>query len=226
MHTLTTLLLLFLCLYSVNLYADVPVKKATIENSNAGYHKEKSSHTLETFLSALQIDQGIANFTQKKHFTFLNTPITSKGVLKIHQGSIIWQVNTPVFSKLIIIDGQVWQRISQGNNESNMHNNTPEQYQVVASHASVETLIRAIFTGEINRTQWNFSLTEQQCLKLSPTELILSQAIKHISVCMPDNHNQRFVTLTDMQGNLTEIELNIITNQLSDEDIREFNLNQ
>ncbi|MBU2871623.1 hypothetical protein [Colwellia sp. E2M01] len=179
----------------------------------------QSNQSLETFLTLLKIEQGTAHFTQKKHFTFLNKPIVSKGVLKVYQTRVIWQVNSPVFSKLLIIDNQVLQLVTANDK------NTPEQYQEVASHSSIEALIRAVFTGEINSTQWNIAFDEQQCLQLAPKDLVLSQAIKGINVCVPSNPKQRFITLEDAQNNLTDIELNIITNQLSDEDIREFNSN-
>lgn len=221
MKIFTMLLLCFLHIYAVNLYANVSIETDEVNNKQ----KEiQNNVTLQSFLTALKIEQGIANFTQKKHFTFLNNPIISKGVLKIHQNSVIWQINTPVFSKLVIIEDQVWQLISQPQDRT--QNDVLEQYQVVASHASIETLIRAIFTGEISHMQWNISLNDQECLQLLPKDLILSQAIKDISVCLPENNNQRFVTLIDAQGNLTEIELNIITNQLSDEDTREFNIHK
>jgi hypothetical protein len=218
----------------VNLYAvesieitkikKIDIKKNDFNNTNNEKNVGEKDQALVNFLSTLRIEQGIANFIQKKHFTFLNNPIVSKGLLKIHQNSIIWQTNTPVFSKLVIIEDQVWQLTNQGDKQHNNKNQLPEQYQIVASHASIETLIRAVLTGRINPTQWTMSLNDQQCVKLAPKDLILSQTIKYIIVCTPNNNNQRFVTLTDAQNNLTEIELNIITNQLSDEDIREFNI--
>jgi len=176
---------------------------------------EKNS-ALDVFFTQLKIEQGVANFTQKKHFTFLANPIVSKGLLKIHQSSVIWQVQSPVFSKLVIVDDQVWQQVGDD----------PAHYQAVVSHASVETLIRAVFTGDINRTQWDVSLDAQQCLQLSPKDLVLSQAIQQITVCLPNNAKQRFVTIKDAQSNLTEIELNITAEHLSDEDIREFIINK
>lgn len=171
---------------------------------------------LEHLFTTLKIEQGIASFTQKKHFTFLANPIVSKGLLKIYQNSVIWQVQSPVFSKLVIIEDQVWQLV----------NGSQSHYKAVVSHASIETLIRAVFTGEINRSQWHISIDEQQCLALLPKDLILSQAIKQITVCVPDKKEHRFVTIKDAQNNLTEIELNITTEQLSNEDISEFNINK
>jgi hypothetical protein len=211
----------------MHVYADTPLdEKNDVEQEKNRSNNSASQNTpaqnnlpLEDFLTKLKIEQGIANFTQKKHFTFLNNPIVSKGILKVHQTRVIWQVNTPVFSKLVIFGGQVWQQMDQGNN---LHSSN--DFQKVASHASVETLIRAVFTGEINRAQWNITLDDEQCLQLSPTDLILSQAINKITVCVPKSPTQRFVTLTDAQRNLTEIELNITSNQLLDEDIREFNI--
>jgi hypothetical protein len=219
MKKIKALLLLFLCVSLVNVNANERVNQ---ENNVIQNDLIQNNKTLEYFLTTLQIKQGIASFIQKKHFTFLNKPIVSKGLLKIYQSSVIWQVNTPVFSKLVIVEDQIWQLVNPDSSQSK----TPNHYKNVVSHASIETLIRAVFTGEINRAQWNILLNEQQCLQLTPKDLILSQAIKEINVCVPDTPNQRFVTLTDAQSNLTEIELNIITNQLSDEDIREFNINK
>lgn len=225
MKILNALSLLYLCFFSVALCANDRIQKSDIDVTDTEINKTtsetKSNNDLATFISSLQIKQGIASFTQKKHFTFLNNPIMSKGLLKIHQNNVLWQVNSPVFSKLVILGDQIWQRISSDNSS----NNTTENYKKVVSHASVEILIHTVFTGEINHTQWNASLNEQHCLQLSPKDLILSQAIEKISVCVPSNNTQRFVTLTDAQGNLTEIELNILTNQLSGEDLREFNIN-
>jgi hypothetical protein len=230
------LLLFFLPIYSVNLSANDSVKtievkqpyvkKTHVRQVNIEKKDSKNNITLESLLTTLQIEQGISKFTQKKHFTFLNNPIISTGLLKIHKNSVIWQINTPIFSKLVIIEDQVWQLINQSKDKNHTQKNSLEQYQIVASHASVETLIRAVFTGEIDRTLWGISLNDQECLQLLPKDLVLSQAIKYINVCVPDNNNQRFVTLMDAQGNLTEIELNIITNQLSDEDTREFNIHK
>jgi hypothetical protein len=176
---------------------------------------DKSNNGLESIVTKLKIEQGIASFTQKKHFTFLANPIVSKGILKIYQNSVIWQVQSPVFSKLVIIEDQVWQFVSDSQNN---------YYKAVASHASIETLIRAVFTGKINKAQWDISIDEQQCLQLLPKDLILSQAITQITVCVSDKKEQRFVAIKDAQNNLTEIELNIMTDQLSSEDIREFNI--
>ncbi len=197
---ITTLFSCF-CVFSAHLFADDNVEE---------------NITLDNIFTKLKIEQGIASFSQKKHFTFLANPIVSKGLLKIYQNSVIWQVQSPVFSKLVIVEDQVWQLV----------NDNPVNYKAVVSHASIETLIRAVFTGEINRSQWGISINEQQCLELLPKDSILAQAIKEINVCIPDKQEQRFVTIKDAQSNLTEIELNITTDQLSDEDIREFNINK
>ena len=226
MIVLLRFLLSVLFVFSVQVWANESSEVSHNEKKTSiNSHKNKQTDTdanisdpnirLERFLARLQIKQGIASFTQQKHLSFLANPIVSKGLLKIYQNSIIWQVQSPVFSKLVIIEDQVWQ----------LTNKASTNYQLVVSNASVETLIRAIFTGDISQSQWHVSMDEQQCLQLSPEDMILSQAIKHISVCMPDNQSQRFVTIKDAQNNLTEIELMITTEQLSDEDIHEFNIN-
>lgn len=200
---------LLLCLVSCPVYLWA--------NENAALGAEQSAQQkkqLKSILSHLQINQGIATFTQKKQLSFLNKPIVSKGFLKIYQNRVIWQVQSPVFSKLVIIDDQVWQ----------LTDKHASSYQLLVSNASVETLIRAIFTGDINQSQWHILIDEQQCLQLSPKDLILSQSISYISVCVSDNQAERFVRIKDTQNNVTEIVLNITTSQLSDENIREFDI--
>lgn len=215
------LLLLTLVFFSVPLWANTNIdqnsleESSTEENSSEENNSEEKNKQLQRMLNTLQIKQGIATFTQKKHLSFLANPIQSKGLLKIYQNSVIWQVQSPVFSKLVIIEDQVWQLTDK--NSTN--------YQLLVSNASVETLIRAVFTGDISESQWHISMDEQQCLKLTPKDMILSQAINHIGVCVSDNQAQRFVTIKDAQNNVTEIELMITTEQLSGEDIREFDIN-
>jgi len=230
MTVLLRFLLSVLFVFSVQVWANDSSEVSHNEKKTSiNSHKNKQTDTdanisdpnirLERFLARLQIKKGIASFTQQKHLSFLANPIVSKGILKIYQNSIIWQVQSPVFSKLVIVGDQVWQWMAQEDN------NAPN-YQVVVSNASVETLIRAVFTGDISQSQWNISMDEQQCLQLSPNDLVLSQAINYINVCVSDNQSQRFVTIRDAQDNLTEIELMITTKQLSDEDIHEFVINQ
>mgnify|MGYP000654559607 CR=1 FL=1 len=182
-------------------------------------NSDDNSFLLEDFLNKIQMKQGIASFTQKKHFTFLTNPIISKGLLKIHQNNVIWQTEKPVFSKLVVVEDQVWQLIERSNGLQ------ANKYRNVASHTSIETLIRAVFTGEINTAQWNANLDEKKCLQLAPKDLLLSQAITQIKVCLTNNSNQKFVTITDAQSNLTEIEIMTLTNQLTSDDLREFNIN-
>lgn len=211
MKIFSGLLLLFILLFfSVHLWANESIESDHIEVTSIEKNK-----LLQSMLNQLQIKQGIATFIQKKHLSFLANPIVSKGLLKIHQSSVIWQVQSPVFSKLVIIEDQIWQLTEQHSSD----------YQLLVSNASVETLIRAVFTGDISQSQWHISMDEEQCLQLTPKDMILSQAINHIGVCVSDNQAQRFVTIKDAQNNLTEIELMITTEQLSDDDIREFNIN-
>lgn len=178
-----------------------------------------ADNALSQLFKQLEIEQGTANFIQKKHFSFLVTPITSQGSLKINKGNIIWQVEKPVFSKLIIIKDQVWQLNSE-------KDELPARYVQVVSHASIETLIRAIFTSEVNSTQWQITLKNPQCLQLTPNDSLLSQAISTLNICLTENEKQRHVTIKDAQNNLTEIEINITADTLSDDDFREFNINK
>jgi len=174
---------------------------------------------LNQLFKQLEITQGVANFTQKKYFAFLSTPITSQGTLKVHKGSIIWQVEKPVFSKLMIVQDQVWQLKSE-------KDKSPARYQQRVSHAGVETLIRAIFTGKVSPSKWKITLENALCLQLVPNDSLLLQAISSLSLCLTENKKQRHVIINDAQNNRTEIEINITAYSLLDDDIREFNLNK
>lgn len=188
---------------------------ATVQANEKAY----VDSALSQLFKQLEIEQGVANFTQKKHFTFLSTPIASQGTLKVNKGSIIWQVEKPVFSKLMIVKDQVWQLMPK-------KDNSPARYQQIVSHAGVETLIRAIFTGKVNPSQWKITIENTLCLQLVPNDSLLSQAISSLNICLTENKKQRRVIINDAQNNRTEIEINITAYNLLDDDIREFNLNK
>lgn len=183
-------------------------------------HAENTVNTnnaLSQLFAELKIEQGVANFTQKKYFAFLSTPITSQGILKINKGNVIWQVEKPIFSKLMILKDEIWQ-LSSEKNES------PAHYQKVVSHASIESLIRAIFTGDVNSSQWKIALINPRCLALTPNDGLLSQAITDLEICLAEDKKQRQVTIKDAQNNRTEIEINMTAFRLLDTELHEFNL--
>jgi len=174
----------------------------------------KASDLIQSF----KIEQGVADFTQEKQFTFLSTPIKSSGILKVNKGNILWQVNTPVFSKLLIIDSQIFQyeEVKTSEGISNF-------YREMATHASIETLIQAVFTGNINKQQWN--VTEKKgCLLLKPKDTMLTQALSLLELCIGEQGDTREVLITDIQKNTTKISLLQTSSTLSDDDINEFNI--
>jgi len=168
-------------------------------------------------IDAFKIEQGIASFTQEKHFSFLSTPIKSTGVIKINQGNVLWQVNTPVFSKLLIIDNQVWQQA-----QIKTQYGIDEIFNKVATHASIETLINTIFTGNIDEEQWDASYKNEHCVVLNPKDNVLSKAILALELCLDEIATIRHVEITDAQKNITKIQLTQTSTTLSENDVNEF----
>ena len=170
-------------------------------------------------LEDFKVDQGVAKFSQEKNFTFLATPIKSSGTLKVYNNNILWQVNSPVFSRLLIIDGDVFQYEEVKTVEGISH-----YYRKMATHASIETLIQAIFTGTVNKEQWNSTAKNDQCLLLEPKDTMLTQAINVLELCLGEQEGMREVLITDTQKNTTKISLTQTSKTLSDDDINEFNI--
>lgn len=166
-----------------------------------------------------KIEQGIASFTQEKKFSFLTVPIKSSGFFKVYNNNILWQVNMPVFSKLLIIDSEIFQY-----EEVKTVEGISSYYRKVATHASIETLIQTIFTGTINKEQWNTRNKDNRCLLLEPKDTMLSQAISLLELCLGVQEGAREVIITDTQKNVTKILLTQTANTLTDEDINEFNI--
>lgn len=165
-----------------------------------------------------KIEEGVASFTQEKKFSFLSTPIKSSGLFKVYNHNILWQVNRPVFSKLLIIDNEIWQY-----NEVKTIDGIANHYQKIVTHASIETLIQTVFTGTINEEQWDTTVKNEQCLLLQPKDTLLAQAISLLELCLGEK-GEREVLITDTQKNTTKIVLTQTKNTLSDEDINEFNI--
>lgn len=171
-----------------------------------------------------KIEEGVATFTQEKKFSFLSTPIKSSGLFKVYKHNILWQVNSPVFSKLLIIDNEIWQFIEPKNSEVKTKDGIANHYRKMVTHASIETLIQTVFTGTINEEQWDTTVKSEQCLLLQPKDTLLAQAISLLELCLGEEEGEREVLITDTQKNTTKIVLTQTKNSLSDEDINEFNI--
>ena len=171
----------------------------------------------KTLIEHFKIEEGVATFTQEKHFSFLSKPIKSSGLFKVYKNNILWQVNSPVLSTLLIIDNQIWQYSEDANTTGN-------HYRKVIAHASIETLIKTIFTGKINKEQWNTQIKSDQCLVLQPKASLLAQAINELELCLGEQVGSREILVTDTQKNITKIYLTHIKRKLSDADVTEFNI--
>ena len=182
-------------------------------------NETESEFTSNQVIEQFKIDQGIAEFTQEKYFSFLSVPIKSSGILKIQHNNVLWQVNTPVFSKLLIINNQIWEQV-----EITTISGTNTIFQEVATHSSIETLIKTIFTGEVNDTEWATTVKNNQCIVLVPTNSLISQAITQLELCIDETSSQKKITISDKQNNITKIFLTQIATTLTDEDVDEFNI--
>lgn len=199
---------MLVCFLTLSVYTPVqanePIESVKVEQ-----------FTVEQF----KIEQGVASFTQEKKFTFLTTPIKSSGIFKVYNNNILWQVNSPVFSKLLIIDSEIFQYEEVKTIEGISH-----YYRKMATHASIETLIQAIFTGTINKEQWHAIEKDNLCVLLEPKDTMLVQAISSLELCLGEQEGMREVLITDTQKNITKISLTQTTKTLSDDDVNEFNI--
>jgi len=209
---------LLVCCLTLSVFAQTKANES-IEHFNVEQFKAEQSKVEHFKIEQFKIEQGVASFTQEKKFTFLTTPIKSSGIFKVYNNNILWQVNSPVFSKLLIIDSEIFQYEEVKTVEGISH-----YYRKMATHASIETLIQAVFTGTINKEQWNATEKNDRCLLLEPKDTMLVQAISLLELCLGEQEGMREVLITDIQKNTTKISLTQTSTTLSDDDVNEFNI--
>lgn len=162
----------------------------------------------QLLLEQLKIAQGRGEFVQKKYFKFLSKPIKSTGVFAVNQQAALWQTQTPVFSQVLLADSIIYRRLKPD-----------DSYQIMVQDSDISSVMAAIFKAEISAQDWSVIDSDSaNCVALTPNNHKLQQAFSQISLCLLDD-GKRLITLRNKQNTKTEIELSLISEQLSSQEL-------
>ena len=164
---------------------------------------------IDSSLSDLKVEQGVALFVQEKKLKFLKRPIRSSGLLKIGNNSVLWHVTKPVESKLLVSGSKLWQFDSKKGS-----------YKALANQQSIEQIVQTLFTAQFDETLWHISKVEKGCFDLIAKDQMIKGVVESIGFCLL-SENKRKITLLDGQGNVTDIQLNFTSFSLSENDIND-----
>jgi len=183
-------ILIFCAVFSISSYA---------ENMNVLNNSEPQSN-LNNILQKLQKNTVLrSQFKQARYLKILSKPIISEGQLNYFSGKgIIWKIQTPIKSTIIISqnkiteinpDGQLTSRVNLG---------------------SIYTLLDALFNGNDKTLKQNFDIsynisTQQWILKLTPTSAPLNKIFKTIEIQGQQQITR--ITLIDANSDSTVISL-------------------
>lgn len=134
-------------------------------------------------------------FKQYKQFNGFAKPFISSGVFSLIDEKLIWDVKTPVESKLVIENGQI---LAQGANGELVPQPGSEQFVGLLSDL-LSVNMSAL------ETRFNIIKTQDSCTKLAPKEALLKQLFSDFVLCESDKQVSS-ITLNEHSGNNTKIE--------------------
>lgn len=181
----------------------------------------QNNTTGEQFLAqfkTLSIASG--TFTQRKYFKILKQPIISRGDIHLAKGlGLVWQTNTPVFSRLLL-----------KNNELYSDDGQQPSKKIIGGDALANVLMNAM-TGNMKALKAQFTLdksAKSNCVSLIPIDKQLAKVIDTVLLCgkVTTNNIQTPKRLLDQvilfehAGNRTEIDLVLAEQNILSEAIR------
>ncbi|WP_462168120.1 outer membrane lipoprotein carrier protein LolA [Pseudoalteromonas lipolytica] len=144
-------------------------------------------------LMADQVGLKQGTFSQEKHFKGFTKPFISEGLFKLTEQGIIWQVESPIKSKLVIKQGQVYTYNERG------------EAQLQKGAEPYVALLQAIIKHDKAALALQFDTREHadnDCQLLLPNDEMLQQIFSQFTVCA-DEKNVNSVRLQEINGNVT-----------------------
>jgi hypothetical protein len=142
-------------------------------------------------------------FVQEKHIPALSRPLISRGRIFMNENEeLIWELQSPVVSRLVISPNGISQYNGKG--ELTM-NNTNEQF------AEISSLFLGIFNGNLDILKTKFAITascsadQNWTLTLIPDNESLAAILTQLQISGADT--LEIVTYEEKRGDLTTIHL-------------------
>jgi len=200
----------------------------------------------EALLQALMLGRANGSFVQEKHFKFLSMPIRSTGAFITEQASVLWQTQSPVFSEVLIKPAGIYRRLISTENYQPLVENT--EFSSLLS-----AIFTGNITDDEWQIDEKIYFREQNyCLLLKPKAAQLQQLFQQVDLCVPRfsaqdagpdlkqqskplqasaiptsplDISKRQISLFDLQGNKTEISMQIISRTLTAAQVQALSLN-
>jgi len=141
-----------------------------------------------------------AQFTQHKYLKILKTPLISNGHFWISKNQgIIWQVEKPIFSQIIL-------------NKKGIEFSEQQSTQTSKSMEYVGKLLQGLLSGDMQALQAQFDITVIQAantktdweIQLTPKSALLKKGIQ--AILLSGNQYIHRITLNEASGDKTDIQ--------------------
>lgn len=144
--------------------------------------------SIQAQLASFQLPDGRGQFTQAKYFKLLKQPIRSAGEYQLdsqEQKKMIWQVNKPLFNRLIFTEQRIYQQTEP-----------QAEPELLTEESSFSRLLYVIFSGQLSGysgLNWQQEASSH-CLLASVTDKRLSQFVSQIQLCHNELQDPSVVT--------------------------------
>lgn len=137
---------------------------------------------------------GESRFLQLKTIQGLPVPLQSEGTITVESDGLVWHTVKPVEQQLLISSEGVsqWQQ---------------QQYTAIAGSQFIGQLMLAVMQRNAAFLQQHFTFQSvpPHCTTLTPIQPPLSQLFASVDLC--GQHQLSQITLTELNGNVTQITL-------------------
>lgn len=234
--------------------AEVTVIESSVSTDIASIDVASTEITKAALLQALMLEKGAGSFVQRKHFKFLAVPIRSTGDFIVEQQSVLWQTQSPVFSAILIQQSGIYRRLSLEDKYEQLVDNAEfssllatvftgkinsDQWQVSDVVGLVDNNYCLALKPSAKQLQQLFQQVDL-CLPSLPRVSIEKVSIEKDSVEMVSvvtesiesekqhrfDLSKRHINIVDMQGNKTQISMQINSRTLTAEQIKSIALTQ
>ena len=152
------------------------------------------ANTVSQVNTTLKADIVTGEFKQYKQLAGFASPFVSSGVFSLNAKKLVWEVEQPVKSALIVENGQVLVENAKGEFVPQ-----PGSEQFVG-------LLTDLLSVDMSALATRFSIKAQNnCLQLTPKEALLQQLFSHFTLCESDK-TVHSIILYEHSGSKTTIE--------------------
>lgn len=166
-----------------------------------------------------------ADIEQQRQVTFISKPLVSTGEFSFARGhGLIWQINTPFYSRLLYRDGEIYQSTATTNSDR-------EKASPDVMSKAMTSIIDDILSGQWRQLDEKFAVTESillenghQQVHLKATDRLVAKVVDRLVIDFSELIHS--VEFSDVDGNVTKLMFSNQIHQqtpLTDAELAKFN---